>query len=225
MSWIFKGRLLIGIILISVGIIILLSSLIWYQVFLFLSIGLVVVVGIGMTFEFARIFYQSEFNVKRLAATFYMSSYAYISLLLFFFLMIFSDKANLIFILIIAPVGVSDGISFIAGKTKGKKKITKRISPGKTRFGTLAGYLASLVTTRIILEFLFPYLEFWQIIMISFSIPLLAFMGDLIESFYKRVMGVKDSGNVFRGHGGVLDRTDSFLLPIYFICLWAFWFL
>lgn len=222
---ILEGRKFVGAILIMAGIIILSSSFVYYPLFLFLVASLIAIIGIGITYEFARNFYKSEFNIKRLIATIYMSSYTYIALLLFFFLMIFNGRANIFFILVIAPAAISDAISFYVGKKKGKKKIVKRISPGKTWLGTITGYLVSFLATLIILVSLFPGLEIWQIIMVSVLIPLLAFLGDLIESVYKRAMGIKDSGSIFRGHGGFLDRTDSFYLPIYAIYLWAFWFL
>lgn len=172
-----------------------------------------------------KIFWVSEFTGKRLIAALYMAFYTYLSLFLFLLLMVFSEQGNFIFVLIIAPAAISDGTAFTVGKKKGKNKIAKRISPGKTVRGTIAGYLASFAATLIILVFLFPRLELWQILLVSALLPLLAFLGDLIESGYKRIMGVKDTGSIFKGHGGVLDRVDSFLLPIYAIFLLTFWFL
>lgn len=223
-----EGKKMVGIILISIGIIIFLSSFVWYPAFVVSAIILAAVVALGMSFEFLRIFYYSKPDIKRFMATIYMPFYCYLSVFLFSLLMISNNKANVLFILILAPAGFADAAASYIGKKIGKRKMAKRISPGKTWEGAIGGYIVSFIVTLIILgvlKFFCFDLEIQQIMIISFLLPLLAILGDLVGSAYKRIMGVKDSGNVLKGHGGFLDRTVSFLLPIYAVYLWAFWFL
>ena len=221
-----EGKRMVGIILISIGIIIFLSSFVWYPAFVASAIILAAVVALGMSFEFLRIFYHSKPDVKRFIATIYMPFYCYLSIFLFSLLMISNNKANLLFILILAPAGLADAAASYIGKKRGKRKMARRISPGKTWEGAIGGYVVSFIVTLIILialKLFYFNLEIEEILIISFSLPLLAILGDLVGSVYKRIMGVKDSGNALKGHGGFLDRTVSFLLPIYAIYFFAFW--
>lgn len=122
-------------------------------------------------------------------------------------------------------IWMSDTAAYVFGSLFGKHKLAPNISPGKT----WEGFLCSCVFTvglAVGLSYI-PYfqqsgLQLWQWIVLSLIIQVFGLMGDLIESLFKRKAGVKDSGNIIPGHGGVLDRVDSILfatIPVYLFCL------
>ena len=116
---------------------------------------------------------------------------------------------------LIVIIWLFDTFSFLGGKIIGGKKLMPSISAGKTQSGLLTGILATLFSFYIysttINEFSLKYLFFVSIIL------LFAFLGDVIASIVKRLSSIKDSGYIMPGHGGLLDRLDSFLGVFLFI--------
>lgn len=104
----------------------------------------------------------------------------------------------------------SDSFAFFAGKLFGKHKMAPSISPKKTWEGFAGGVLLTLVFSFFI-ERQFPELR-GNWIITGFLVAVFAPLGDLVESQLKRQFGVKDSGNIIPGHGGILDRLDSFII-------------
>ena len=105
--------------------------------------------------------------------------------------------------------------AYMIGSQWGKHKIAPAISPGKSIEGTIGGGLITLVS-GFILTMLWPDMPLMYIGVLSFATPFFALAGDLWESALKRHAGVKDSGKLLPGHGGILDRYDSllFVLPV-----------
>ena len=105
-----------------------------------------------------------------------------------------------------------DSFSFFFGKLFGKKNIFKKISPNKTLEGYLGGFL---MTNLIFLIYCYlnEYIFFENIVLINLFI-LSGIIGDLIQSYFKRVNKIKDSSNYLPGHGGFFDRFDSFMSSI-----------
>ena len=97
------------------------------------------------------------------------------------------------------------------------------ISPGKSWEGFAAGTLAAVAVAFFAL-YDQGFLENWQAVVLGAAISLAAVLGDLFESAVKRDMGVKDSGTLLAGHGGVLDRVDSLLFagPASYVVILAF---
>ena len=116
----------------------------------------------------------------------------------------------------------SDTFAYFVGTYFGKHKLCPIISPGKTIEGALGGVLGS-VTGIILLGILFKFPMFHSIIM-GMLVGIVAPIGDLVESAIKRFAGVKDSGQILPGHGGILDRFDSilFTVPTIYYYLHAF---
>ncbi|HMR19322.1 MAG TPA: phosphatidate cytidylyltransferase [Sphingobacterium sp.] len=114
----------------------------------------------------------------------------------------------------------NDTGAYLAGKSFGKHKLFERISPNKTWEGFVGGVILALVVA-INLERYFGGLEKWQWAGIAILIGIFGTMGDLVESMLKRSLGVKDSGNILPGHGGLMDRFDGLLLaaPLVFLFL------
>lgn len=104
----------------------------------------------------------------------------------------------------------SDTFAFLTGKFFGKHKMAPKISPKKTWEGFAGGVVLTLVLSFFV-ERYFPELRGnWMVV--GFLISVFAPLGDLVESQLKRSFGVKDSGNIIPGHGGILDRLDSFII-------------
>ena len=115
----------------------------------------------------------------------------------------------------------SDTGAYIIGKTIGKHPIAPKFSPNKTWEGTIAGFILVLVASLSISKIFFPEIIYWQVLLIGATVGLTAPIGDLVESRLKRIYGMKDTGSILPGHGGMLDRLDSILLSIPFVYYFA----
>jgi phosphatidate cytidylyltransferase len=126
-----------------------------------------------------------------------------------------------IFILIWA----NDTFAYIVGKSIGKRKLFEKISPKKTIEGFLGGLIFSVIAGVLISKYYFNPSEqhslksmfIWSVTAVIISI--FSTLGDLIESKFKRIAGVKDSGSIMPGHGGILDRLDSIIFVAPFVFL------
>ena len=115
----------------------------------------------------------------------------------------------------------TDTGAFFVGRAVGGRKLIPAVSPGKTVSGAIGGVLTSVLVTWLYVTFLLrPGAQLamtpWSIVAFGVIVSVAAQVGDLVESLLKREAGVKDSGGLLPGHGGVLDRLDSlfFVLPI-----------
>lgn len=110
----------------------------------------------------------------------------------------------------------NDSGAYLSGSAFGKHKLFPRISPGKSWEGSIGGALIAYVITYIISGWYTSINRFdWFII--ATILIVIGTLGDLVESLYKRSIGVKDSGTLLPGHGGILDRFDSLLMSIPFV--------
>ena len=120
----------------------------------------------------------------------------------------FSKEVFYLFILIWS----SDTFAYIAGRLFGKHKMAPKISPKKTWEGFAGGVLLTLVLSFFIQSYSEEMRGNW--IVVGVLVAVFAPLGDLVESQLKRSFGVKDSGNIIPGHGGILDRLDSFIICV-----------
>lgn len=107
---------------------------------------------------------------------------------------------------------LTDTGCYYFGKKFGKHKLSPTISPQKTIEGSIGGAICAILGGIVIGHFI--HLGIYHSIILGFLCTLFAQLGDLSESLIKRDAGVKDSGNTLPGHGGFLDRTDSYVLTI-----------
>jgi phosphatidate cytidylyltransferase len=120
-------------------------------------------------------------------------------------------------ILAVLSTWAADVVAYLVGSAIGRRRIAPGISPGKTWEGTIAGFAASaLVVLAVAAFFGLPRVN---AAVAAIGIGPIAFAGDLFESYVKRRAGVKDSGTIFPGHGGVLDRLDSLVAVATFLVL------
>jgi phosphatidate cytidylyltransferase len=121
-------------------------------------------------------------------------------------------------------IWASDTSAYLIGSLIGRTKLYERISPGKTWEGTVGGGLLTLACSYFIAGW-FPEIEFKHWLVIAAIIVVFGTFGDLFESLLKRQAGIKDSGNIMPGHGGILDRFDSLIFITPFVYLYLDWVL
>ncbi len=152
--------------------------------------------------------------IKNLSYEFMGIFYITIPFTLTNFIVFFDKKFNFQILLgVFLIIWSYDVVAYLIGSAIGKRKVFPDISPNKTLEGTIAGILAGILAGFIVFKILNIYTAIDWIIM-AVLIVFGAFTGDLVESKIKRSAGVKDSGNIMPGHGGLLDRFDSFLFAI-----------
>lgn len=119
----------------------------------------------------------------------------------------------LLFVLLV--IWSTDSGAYFVGRKIGKRKLWPEISPNKTIEGAGGGILSAVVIASLF-QTVFPLFLFPKTVLIAVVISVFAQIGDLVESALKRHYGVKDSGHLLPGHGGILDRCDSwiFVFPI-----------
>lgn len=123
-----------------------------------------------------------------------------------------------IIISIFVIIWTNDTFAYLVGKNFGKRKLFEQISPKKTIEGFVGGLIFGLLAGYLLSEYYIQgALMFWLII--SAIVVVFGTLGDLIESKFKRVAQVKDSGKIMPGHGGILDRLDSIIFAAPFVFL------
>ena len=136
-----------------------------------------------------------------------------IAFFLFLFLLICEEYSFITLMLIILNIWLFDTFSFLGGRIIKGKKLMPKISSGKTFSGLFVGIFMTLIINEMLLNFLFFYhnLNLPFVIFIIF----MSFVGDTSVSLLKRQASIKDSGNIMPGHGGLLDRFDSFIMVFF----------
>ena len=124
-----------------------------------------------------------------------------------------------ILISIFILIWTNDTFAYLVGKNFGKHKLFPIISPKKTIEGFVGGLFFAIVSGMILSHFYIGAKNFYFWIIIAIIVSIFSTLGDLIESKFKRVAGIKDSGKIMPGHGGILDRLDSIIFVIPFINL------
>ena len=158
-----------------------------------------------------------------LKITKYFNSFFWIQIFLIFssvlFLPTYEINRELFFVAILIAV-LTDSIAYYSGKKFGKIKIFPKTSPNKTLEGLIYG---NLITTLLVTFIIFSRPTFFDynyllLIFIVWVSSLAAIFGDYLQSRFKRIQNIKDSGKILPGHGGISDRLDSHLttLPVFF---------
>ena len=149
---------------------------------------------------------------------FFISNVILLSFFSLINILLLPDGLNYFFYLVML-VSTMDIFAYLGGKSLGNKKIAPKISKGKTIEGTLIG-LGFTIIMSLLIKHLINF-NFVQALTAGILISFFAFWGDLLESYFKRNIGIKDSGKIIPGHGGLLDRFDGYflILPLYNIYL------
>ena len=121
-------------------------------------------------------------------------------------------------LLLMITIVVSDSAQYYCGRAFGRRPLAPTISPKKTLEGAIGGLIFGTAAMMVGARWVFPDANLGLLALVSAAIAALGMVGDLFESLLKRSAGVKDSSNIIPGHGGVLDRIDSWLFaaPVYY---------
>lgn len=125
-------------------------------------------------------------------------------------------NGKMIVLYLFLAIWSSDSGAYFVGRFFGRHKLAPNLSPKKTVEGAVGG----IITTIVVLELVNSILKLFtwsEIIIVGLILSLVGQLGDLVESMLKRFLGVKDSGKILPGHGGILDRFDSLILVAPFI--------
>lgn len=152
----------------------------------------------------AKLAYTQEHIKKKLLLPFLYPVSGFL-----FMLVLYRDFGITWMLWLLVIVVLADTGAFFVGKSVGKKQFSPT-SPNKTLEGVIGGIAFATVAGTIMGYFL-ELVPFFVAVIVSFSTAVGAIFGDLFESYLKREAGVKDSGDILPGHGGVLDRLDGYL--------------
>lgn len=173
--------------------------------------------GLGAVMFFSvviTIFYLVKkypaFNMGDLAATIVTPIYAGWLLAQLLVLRQLPEGFHFVVLVVIATWS-TDTFAYFVGMNFGKRKLAPVLSPKKSIEGSIGG-LAGSVLTSILVGVFYPQMSIYHYAIIGILVGTIGQIGDLAESALKRLAGVKDSGKLIPGHGGVLDRVDSLLL-------------
>jgi phosphatidate cytidylyltransferase len=127
--------------------------------------------------------------------------------------------------LVLLVVMASDTLAYFVGRKWGWHRLYEAVSPKKTIEGSLAGLFGAVLGAAVSKLWFFTELSSVDVLLIGIGVGAFSQLGDLFESLLKRSFGVKDSGGLVPGHGGLLDRLDSllFAFPVtYYYAMWVF---
>ncbi|GJL55421.1 MAG: phosphatidate cytidylyltransferase [Nitrospirales bacterium] len=174
-----------------------------------IMVATVVVVALLMAFMLAP--QQFRQRLPRPAAIVF--GIGYIGLCLGHLLLIRKlPSGDLLIFFVIVVTWAADTGGYYIGASMGKRPIAPRLSPKKTVEGFLAGIIFSVILAIVSHVWFLPSLPLFDCLIIGILLACVGLLGDLAESAFKRSAGVKDSGSLIPGHGGILDRIDSLLL-------------
>ena len=140
--------------------------------------------------------------------------------LLSFLILIRAGSSGMIWIfLLLAVIFAGDTSAYYVGSYLGRHKLSPAVSPGKTIEGSIGGLAANLVVGAIGKYFFLPEIPWGLCLLFFIAVGVAGQVGDLFESELKRSSGIKDSGGILPGHGGILDRIDALLFasPVAYI--------
>ena len=196
----------------------LLSAIIFVPVFIFslyqggiFLISLFIFFFIMILSELVTIFKLS--NIKIVVALYILLVTYTLSLSSFYYFSL--DNNFFIFIYLLLSLWIFDTFSYLGGNLFRGKKIFPKLSKGKTYSGSITGLAAVCLFNLFLANYLYSKVYF-NLFILALLICTLSFVGDAIVSFIKRRSDLKDTGSLFIGHGGFLDRMDSFILVFFF---------
>jgi len=133
-----------------------------------------------------------------------------------------SNYNNHIVLGLLLLIWANDSYAYLVGSLIGKRKLLERVSPGKTWEGTIGAAILTLASSLLVATW-FPEVAKAHWMVLSLIVSVIGTLGDLSESLLKRKAGVKDSGSIMPGHGGILDRFDSLMFIAPFALLYLSW--
>ena len=131
------------------------------------------------------------------------------------------DSFSIVIFILILLIWTNDTFAYLTGSMMGKNKLMPSISPGKTIEGFIGGGVFTIIVSFLLFK-VFGTFSISFYVALAIIVWVLGTVGDLIESQLKRTYNIKDSGKIMPGHGGFLDRFDSFIFAVPFLVLLAY---
>ena len=169
--------------------------------------------------------YSSNPNpIENIGISFFSIVYLVVPISLINFLVFpsFEDSTHYtpdLLIAVLVIIWIYDSAAYLVGVNLGRHRLFERISPKKSWEGAIGGTIVAIGSSYLI-SFFIPEISLIHWLVLSVLIVVSATFGDLTESLIKRTVGVKDSSNLFPGHGGILDRFDSLLFSVPVVVLY-----
>ena len=187
----------------------------------FPSVGLLFI-GFSLLF----LFRVRTIDIAAREISFALLAFLYVPFLLMHLVLLRQTQFGIQWLLVVMLIVMTnDSAAYYTGSAFGKHRLYPLVSPKKSIEGAVGGLIGSLVGTLVAKFTFFPQLTFSDAVVTAIVVGMFGQAGDLFESLLKRSFGVKDSGTIIPGHGGVLDRLDSILFaaPItYYYVLFFF---
>jgi phosphatidate cytidylyltransferase len=197
------------------GLTVFLVLSVYYFGLLGISLAIPVVVIVVLIYSFLLNLERGDFTDAALT----VMGVLYFPLISFLILLHGFERGAYLVTLVLALSWINDGAAYLIGSTWGRTKLAPHVSPNKTVEGA-AGALAITTLFSLVLGPFVGLVSLGLRAIFGLVISVLAQLGDLAESFMKRKFELKDSGNTFPGHGGLLDRCDS----VVFNAVFSYWF-
>lgn len=178
-------------------------------------------------FLFACLFLLQPGTLERAAGdlALLMFGFCYVSIPLAHMVMLrYLEHGTRWILLVLFMVMFNDTCAYFTGTFCGRHKLYPSVSPKKSVEGAVGGLAGSVIAAALAHWTFLPWTAFTQILLLGLVAGVVAELGDLFESLLKRAFGIKDSGNLIPGHGGILDRLDSlmFVFPLTYYFALAF---
>lgn len=178
------------------------------------SVLLAAIIVVSMLVFVFELYSRRKNHFTNIAYTFLACLYVVVPLALTSLIInIKGDFSPMILMAVFIFAWCNDTFAYLVGMKFGKHKLFESISPKKTWEGSIGGFL-SVIVAGIIISLCSDALLLWDYIIIAVLTSVVGTFGDLTESMFKRQLGVKDSGKILPGHGGILDRFDILLLVL-----------
>ncbi len=180
---------------------------------------LILVIALFLLFLFRLISHRGAPAQSVVPVAFGLLGIVYIPLLFSYMMLIRSlENGQWLLLLLFSIVWGNDTFAYYTGRAIGRHKLAPAISPNKTIEGAIGGLAGGILVSFALHRFILSgVIGTADTILIALIMGILGQLGDLIESSLKRSVGAKDSGFVVPGHGGILDRIDSIILPLPFL--------
>ena len=189
-------------------------TLLWHQASRFVSLPLLV--------KNASV--SKGFNDSLADWAYTAAGAVYMGWTLSLFLVLRTEPKGLEWLLVILlGTFATDTGAFFIGKTLGRKALAPQVSPGKTWEGAVGGFIFGAGTVLALTPWLELPISIWEGAALGALVGVSAQVGDLVESITKRAAGVKDSGKLIPGHGGILDRLDSVVFVVVVVYHFFIW--
>ena len=191
------------------------------------SLELALLVSLFLTAVYFLISFNTVEKLKHFSASISLTFFGafYLSFPLNYFYPIRVEKGPFYVYFLLIVIILGDSGAYLMGKLWGRRKQVPIASPNKTWMGGLGGIIFATLGALAAQQILLKEVILWKALLCGALIHVIAQVSDPVESLFKRAVGVKDSSHVLPGHGGFLDRTDSFILavPVFYYFVKYIW--